>query len=80
VKVCSTAGREFGQIVAVFTRVSALYLRVRAPTLLPRFRHFPRVFPAKRLDLQNLKGLTKAEELGVLGPKLLSLRLPLDAL
>ena len=41
---------------------------------------FPPVFPEKRLELQSLKGQTKAEELGDLVPELLSVRLPLKAL
>ena len=48
--------------------------------MLPRFRHFARVFPKKRLELKSLKGWTKAEELRDPVPKLLSLRLSLKAL
>jgi hypothetical protein len=40
----------------------------------PRFRHFARFFPEKRLELKSLKGQTKAEELGDQVPELLSLR------
>jgi hypothetical protein len=41
---------------------------------------FAPVFSEKRLELKSLKGQTKAEEVGDRVPKLLSLRLSLDAL
>jgi hypothetical protein len=48
--------------------------------VLPRFRHFARVFLEERLDLKSLKGWTKAEELGNPVPELLNLRSSLKAL
>jgi hypothetical protein len=41
---------------------------------------FARVFPEKRLELNSLKGQTKAEELRQLLPQFLSLRPSLKAL
>ena len=38
-----------------------------SPAVPPRFRHFARVFPEKRLELKSLKGRTKAEEEGTRG-------------
>ena len=45
----------------------------------PRFRCFPRVFffNEKQLDLNSLKGQTKAEEVGDRVSELLGLRVPL---
>jgi hypothetical protein len=45
----------------------------------PRFRHFTRVFPKKWLELKSLKEWTKAEELRLRGPQLLSVRPSLKA-
>jgi hypothetical protein len=51
-----------------------------SPRVHPRFRCFPRVFPAKRLEVKSLKKQTKAEELGTRCPQFLSFRLSLKAL